>query len=97
MLRLFITDLTYTNKISAETHISHTFDIDAIFFYTVSKEVVNVTDKKRKIILSDFDHRLLVALLVDYRNKLLQESRSTEDINELLLKIIDSPKHRWWR
>ena len=56
-----------------------------------------MTDKKRKIILSDFDHRLLVALLVDYRNKLLQESRSTEDINELLLKIIDSPKHRWWR
>jgi len=97
VVRVFITDWTYTNKISAETHISHTFDIDAIFFYTVGKEVVNVTDKKRKIVLSDFDHRLLVALLVDYRNKLLQESRSTEDINELLLKIIDSPKHRWWR
>lgn len=53
--------------------------------------------KKRKIILSDFEHRLLVALLVDYRNILLAESRSTEDINELLLKIVDTPKHRWWR
>ena len=53
--------------------------------------------KKLKIILSDFDHRLLVALLVDYRNKLLAESRSTEDINERFLKIIDTPKHRWWR
>lgn len=53
--------------------------------------------KKRKIILSDFDYRLLVALLADYRNKLLQESRSTEDVNDLLLKIIDTPKHKWWR
>ena len=56
-----------------------------------------MTGKKHKIILSDFDHRLLVALLVDYRNKLLEESRSTEDVNELLLKIIDAPKYRWWR
>lgn len=56
-----------------------------------------MTGKKCKIILSDFDHRLLVALLVEYRNKLLEESRSTEDINELLLKIIDTPTHRWWR
>ena len=56
-----------------------------------------MTGKKRKIILSEFDHRLLVALLVDYRNKLLDESRSTEDVNELLLKIIDAPKYRWWR
>lgn len=56
-----------------------------------------MTGKKRKIILSEFDHRLLVALLVDYRNKLLEASRSTEDVNELLLKIIDSPKYRWWK
>ena len=53
--------------------------------------------KKRKIILSDFDHRLLVAQLIDYRNKLLEEGRSIEDINELLLKVIDTPRHRWWR
>lgn len=56
-----------------------------------------MTGKKRKIILSDLDHRLLVALLVDYRNKLLEVNRSTEDINELLLKIIDTPRHRWRR
>lgn len=56
-----------------------------------------MTGKKRKIILSYFDYRLLVTLLADYRNKLLQESRSTEDINDLLLKIIDTQKHKWWR
>ena len=58
--------------------------------------MVSVAGKKRKIILNDFDHRLLVVLLVDYRNKLLEESKSTEDINELLIKIIDTPKHSWW-
>ena len=56
-----------------------------------------MTGKKRKIILSEFDHRLLVALLVDYRNNLLEKGRSTEDINDLLLKIIDTQKHKWWR
>jgi len=56
-----------------------------------------VTDKKRKIVLRDFDYRLLVALLVDYRNNLLEENRSIGDVNELLLKIIDTQKHRWWR
>ena len=56
-----------------------------------------MTGKKRRIILSNFDHRLLIALLVEYRNKLLEESRSTEDVDELLLKIIDTPRHRWWR
>jgi len=56
-----------------------------------------VTGKKQRIILSAFDHRLLVALLVDYRNILLEEGKSTEDVNDLLLRIIDAPKHRWWR
>ena len=56
-----------------------------------------MTGKKRKIILSEFDHRLLVALLVDYRNILLEECRSAEDVNELLLKLINTQKHRWWR
>ena len=68
-----------------------------IFSYTVGKEVVNLAGKKRKIILSEFDHRLLVALLIDYRNILLEEGKSTEDINDLLLKIIDTSKHKWWR
>ena len=63
----------------------------------MGKEVVNVTGKKQRIILSAFDHRLLVALLVDYRNILLEEGKSTEDVNDLLLRIIDAPKHRWWR
>lgn len=53
--------------------------------------------KKRRISLSDFEYRLLINILVDYRNKLLEANKSTEDVNELLIKVIDAPKHKWWR
>lgn len=56
-----------------------------------------MTSKKRRITLTDFEYRLLINALVDYRNKLLEESKPTEDVNELLVKVIDAPKHRWWR
>ena len=53
-----------------------------------------MTGKKRRITLSDFEYRLLINALVDYRNKLLEENKPTEDVNELILKVIDAPKHR---
>lgn len=45
--------------------------------------------KKVKLILSDFERRLLVNALIEWRNKLLQEDKPTEDINNLLLKVIN--------
>ena len=45
--------------------------------------------KKVKLILSDFEQRLLVNAMIQWRNKLLQENKPTEDVNELLLKIIN--------
>ena len=56
-----------------------------------------MTGKKRRITLTDFEYRLLINTLVDYRNKLLEANKPTEDVNELLLKVIDAPKYRWWR
>lgn len=53
--------------------------------------------ENKKILVNDFQHRLLVKALVEFRNQLLETSKPTEDINELLLKIIDTKKHRWWR
>lgn len=44
--------------------------------------------KKVKLILLDYEQRLLVNALLQWRNKLLRENKPTEDINELLLKII---------
>lgn len=46
-------------------------------------------EKKIKLVLTDFDRRLLVNALVEWRNKLIQENKPIEDINELLLKIIN--------
>ena len=56
-----------------------------------------MAEKKRRITLSDFAYRLLINALVDYRNELLAANKPTEDVNELLVKVIDAPKHRWWR
>lgn len=56
-----------------------------------------MTGKKRKITLTGFECRLLINMLVDYRNKLLEANKPTEDVNELLQKVIDSPRHRRWR
>ena len=56
-----------------------------------------MTEKKHRIILTDFEQRLLINALVYFRNELLETQRPTEDINNLLLKIIDVPKTRSWR
>ena len=56
-----------------------------------------MTGKKRRITLTDFEYRLLINALVDYLNKLLEANKPTEDVNELLMKVINASKNRWWR
>ena len=56
-----------------------------------------MTEKKHRIILTNFEHRFLINALVHFRNELLETQRPTEDISNLLLKIIDAPKTRRWR
>ncbi len=51
-------------------------------------------ERKRVLELTDFEHRLMVGGLTDFRNRLIQEKGPTEDINELLLKVIDAPQRR---
>lgn len=52
----------------------------------------------RLIEVDDFDHRLLVNSIMEFRNKVIQEGVSTEDVDELLLRIIDAPvKKLKWR
>lgn len=55
-----------------------------------------MTEKKRRIILTDFEHRLMVRALPEFRNQLLEAEKPIEDINALLLKVIDAPKTRRW-
>lgn len=56
-----------------------------------------MSQKKCKIILSDFEQRILVKALVEFRSQLLTTRIPTEDVDTLILKVIEAPKYRWWR
>ena len=44
--------------------------------------------------LDDFEQRLMVRGLTDFRNDALREGKPTEDVNDLILKVIDAPTKR---
>ena len=46
-------------------------------------------NKKTKIKFTDFECNLLINGMIEFRNLLLAEDLPTEDVDELLLKIID--------
>lgn len=48
-------------------------------------------DEKKVITVDDFDHRLMVNGLTTFRNELIREEKPTEDVDELILKVIDAP------
>ena len=48
-------------------------------------------EPRRHIYVDDFDHRLLVRCLMEARNLFIQEGYPTEDVDELILKVIDAP------
>lgn len=48
-------------------------------------------EEKRVISLNPFEHDLLINGLNEFRNELLENDKPTEDVDDLLLKIIDAP------
>jgi hypothetical protein len=50
--------------------------------------------KERKLLLSDFEHRLLINGMMAFRNQLMEEGKPTEDVNDLIIKILDAPRKR---
>lgn len=50
-----------------------------------------MAEEKKVITLGDFEQRLMVSGLMDFRNDLIKEEKPTEDINDLILKVIDAP------
>ena len=50
-----------------------------------------MSGEKVVVTLDDFEQRLMVSGLMDFRNDLLKEEKPTEDINDLILKVIDAP------
>ena len=53
--------------------------------------------KKHRIIINEFEWRILVKAVTEFRNQLLGADKSTEEINDLILKVIDAPIYKWWR
>ena len=50
-----------------------------------------MAEEKKVVTLDDFEQRLMVRGLMDFRNDLLRDEKPTEDINDLILKVIDAP------
>ena len=50
--------------------------------------------KKTKIYLSEAEWRLLIYCLNDFRNKLLEEGRYTDIVDEVMLKTVKAPVKR---
>jgi hypothetical protein len=47
-------------------------------------------DEKRYIALDDFERRIVVDCMNEMRNKLIADSKYTDAVDEVLLKIIDA-------
>ena len=45
----------------------------------------------RVIEVDDFEQRVLMKILADKRNEYIAEEKPTEDVSDLLLKVIDAP------
>ncbi len=41
--------------------------------------------------LDDFEQRLMVSGLADFRNDMIRDEKPTEDVDDLILKVIDAP------
>jgi len=52
---------------------------------------MSVKEDIRVLTLDDFEHRMVVHALNDLRSEQIEQQRSTEDVDALLLRTIDAP------
>lgn len=50
--------------------------------------------KRKYFYLDDFEHRLLVGCFLTARNEYSHDGKPTEDVDDLILKIIDAPSKK---
>ena len=55
---------------------------------------MRVKDVKHKVTLDDFEHRLLIGCVNVARTMYLEQNKSTEDVDDLLVKIIKAPSKK---
>ena len=46
---------------------------------------------KRNVILSDEECRIVIRILNDRRTEMLQQEKSTDAVDDILMKVIDAP------
>ena len=62
-----------------------------VLFISAIRRYPNMAEEKKAVTLDDFEQRLMVSGLMDFRNDLLRDEKPTEDVNDLILKAIDAP------
>ncbi len=55
---------------------------------------MKIKDVEHKVTLDDFEHRLLVSCINAARTVFISQNKPTEDIDELLIKIIKAPSKK---
>ena len=55
---------------------------------------MKVKDVKHKVSFDDFEHRLLVGCVNVVRTMYLDQKKPTEDVDDLLVKIIKAPSKK---
>lgn len=95
---MFIRDLINTpeahNHIQFQTHI---FTKSSFAVQCTCKGglcIMKVQDVKHKVTLDDFEHRLLIGCVNAARTMFLEQNKPTEDVDDLLVKIIKSPSKK---
>ncbi len=56
-----------------------------------------MSDEKRVLVLDIYEHKLLLNMLNEKRNSLIKEQKSTDLVDEVLIKTIDAPVKRFFR
>lgn len=51
------------------------------------KEVIHMFKRKMKLMLSDEDVHILIESLIELRNKLIQEGRYTDAVDDIILRL----------
>lgn len=53
-----------------------------------------MAEQKVMVQLDNFEQRILVGAMAEKRNDLIRDAKPTEDVDEILLKLIDAPPIR---
>ena len=56
-------------------------------------------EKKRRIVLEDYEGRIVINALNDFRTALIREERYTDAVDDVLIKIIEAKNRKFlfWR